>query len=99
MPVPPPRNKDADPHQPKQTDSDAVAEWRHRMGTPEAKAISKQRAATIETVNGELKTLRDTHRFRVRGLTKAFSVVLWSVLAYNLVHLVRPCRWGRSEPP
>jgi transposase len=87
MPVPKPRKTGADPHQPKKTDSDAVAQWRGRMGTPEAKEISKQRAATIETVNGELKTLRGLDRFRVRGLTKALSVVLWSVLAYNIVHL------------
>jgi transposase len=87
MPVPTPRKKQADPHQPKKTDSDAVAEWRQRMGTPEAKAIYKHRASTIETVNGELKALRGLDRFRVRGLAKALSVVLWSVLAYNMVHL------------
>jgi transposase len=86
-PVPKPRTKGADPHQPKKTDSEAVARWRRRMGTPEAKEIYKQRAATIETVNGELKTWRGLDRFWVRGLTKALSVVLWSVLAYNIVHL------------
>jgi transposase len=86
MPVPTPRKRDVDPHQPKKTDSDAVAEWRQRMGTPEAKEIYKHRAATIETVNGELKELRGLDRFRVRSLAKALSVVLWSVLAYNIVH-------------
>ena len=56
MPVPKPRKKGTDPHRPKKTDSEAVAEWRQRMGTPEAKEIYKERAATIETVNAELKT-------------------------------------------
>jgi hypothetical protein len=87
MPVPKPRKPGTDPHRPKKTDSDAVAEWRARMGTAEAKTTYKERAATIETVNGELKTQRGLDRFRVRGRTKALSVVLWSVLAYNIVHL------------
>ena len=63
MPVPKPRKTGTDPHQPKKTDSEAVAEWRQRMGTPEAKAIYKERASTIETVNAELKTERGLSRF------------------------------------
>jgi transposase len=87
MPVPKPRKEGTDPHQPKKTDSQAVADWRKRMGTAEAKETYKERASTIETVNGELKTERGLDRFRVRGLGKALGVVLWSVLAYNIVHL------------
>jgi hypothetical protein len=37
-PVPKPRNEDTrDPHQPRDDDSEAVAAWRERMGTDEAK--------------------------------------------------------------
>jgi transposase len=86
MPVPKPRKKDADPHQPKKTDSEAVAQWRQRMGTPEAKTIYKERASTIETINAELKTNRGLKPFRVRGLTKVRCVALWCVLAYNIMH-------------
>jgi hypothetical protein len=86
MPVPKPRKKDIDPHQPKKTDSAAVAEWRQRMGTPEAKAIYKERASTIETVNAELKTHRGLKPFRVRGLAKVRCVALWCALAYNIMH-------------
>ena len=86
MPVPKPRKKDADPHQPKQTDSEAVAEWRQRMGTSQAKAIYKERAATIETINAELKTSRGLKPFRVRGLAKVRCVALWCALAYNIMH-------------
>jgi Transposase DDE domain len=57
------------------------------MATAEAKQISTQRAATIETANGELKTQRGMGRFLVRGLKKARCVALWSVLAYHVVHL------------
>ena len=86
MPVPKPRKEGADPHQPKKTDSDAVAEWRRRMGTPEAKGIYKERASTIETVNAELKTERGLKSFRVRGVPKVRCVALWCVLAYNVMH-------------
>lgn len=87
MPVPKPRKAGADPHQPKKTDSPAVAAWRERMGTDEAKTTYQRRASTIETINGELKTERGLSPFRVRGLSKTRCVVLWSVLAYNFVHL------------
>jgi transposase len=86
MPVPKPRKKGADPHEPKKTDSPAVAEWRQRMKTEEAKTIYKGRAATIETVNAELKTERGLKPFRVRGLSKVRCVALWCALAYNLMH-------------
>jgi len=86
MPVPKPRKAGADPHQPKTTDSDAVAQWRRRMGTPEAKAIYKGRASTIETINAELKTERGLTPFRVRGASKVRCVALWCALAYDVMH-------------
>jgi transposase len=87
MPLPKPRKSTVDPHLPKPGDSAAVAEWRRRMGTDQAKSIYKERAATIETINGELKTQRGLDRFRVRGTSKARCVVLWAALAYNVVHV------------
>jgi transposase len=85
-PVPKPKSPDIDRHQPKKTDSEAVAEWRQRMGTPEAKAIYKERASTVETVNGECKTYRGLTQFLVRGIEKVTCVALWTALAYNIVH-------------
>jgi transposase len=86
MPVPKARKKGTDPHQPKKGDSPSVAAWRKRMGTDEAKAIYKKRSSTIETINAELKTQRGLGPFNVRGLEKIKCAVLWSVLAYNVVH-------------
>jgi transposase len=86
MPVPKPRKKDSDPHEPKKTDSPAVSQWRVRMGTAEAKAIYKERASTIETANGELKSVRGLNPFRVRGVAKAHCVALWCALGYNIMH-------------
>jgi hypothetical protein len=55
-PVPKPRKGETrDTHAPRDDDSEAVAAWRRRMGTDEAKQIYKQRAATAETVNADAK--------------------------------------------
>jgi hypothetical protein len=65
-------------------DTDAVAQWRQRMSTPEAQEIYKQRAATAECVNA-LARNRGMRQFPVRGLRKIKAVVLWFALAHNLV--------------
>lgn len=49
-PVSKPRDEARDRHQPLDGDSQAVADWRQRMGTDEAKEIYKERAATAELV-------------------------------------------------
>jgi hypothetical protein len=88
-PVPKPRNENVDRHQPRKTDSPAVGQWRQLMGTPEAKAIYKERASTVETVNAECKTYRGLGPFLVRGIDKVKCVALWAALAYNIVHFAR----------
>ena len=73
-------------YQPRESDSEAVKTWRQRMGSDETKTIYKQRAATSETVNADLKTHRGLLQLTVRGLAKAKCVALWCALAYNLMH-------------
>jgi transposase len=70
----------------KSNDSPAVAAWRERMQTPTGQTAYKERGSTSETVNADLKTFRGLESFAVRGLTKVRCVVLWSALAYNLMH-------------
>jgi transposase len=70
-------------HEPRADDSPAVAEWRKRMATDEAKEIYKQRAATAECSNAHARN-RGLQRFLVRGLRKAKAVALWYALAHNL---------------
>lgn len=88
VPPKPPRNpaKRATAYEPKASESPEVAAWRRRMGSEEGKAIYKLRGATIETVNADLKTHRGLGPLTVRGLGKVRCAVLWSVLAYNLLH-------------
>jgi transposase len=78
--------KDLDPYRVRETDSPEIAAWRTRMATAEAQAIYKERASTSETVNADLRTYRGLGPFLVRGLRKVRCVVLWSALAYNLMH-------------
>jgi transposase len=84
--APPPEVEGVDPTLPKKNDPEHVAEWRRRMGQEEAKAIYKERAATIETVNADLKTHRGLGPLVVRGIDKVKCVALWAALAYNLMH-------------
>lgn len=84
-PVMKPRKEGVDPHAPKKGDSAAVAEWRQRMGTAEAKEIYKERAATAETVNADLRMWRGMDRLPVRGMKKVLTVVLWAALTYNVL--------------
>lgn len=88
VPPKPPRDaaKFGSEYEPRQSDSDAVKQWRERMGGEEAREIYKQRAATVETVNADLKTHRGLVQLTVRGLRKAQCVALWCALAYNLMH-------------
>lgn len=88
-PVKPPKNPKNDPYRPRRSDSPAVAEWRARMATPEAKKIYKQRAATAECVNAQARN-RGLQQFRVRGMLKAKAIVLWHALAHNLSRMISP---------
>jgi transposase len=75
-----------DKHAPKPDDSEAVAEWRARMASDEAKEIYKLRAATAECVNAQARN-RGLLRMPVRGLAKVRSVVGLFVLAHNLLRM------------
>jgi transposase len=67
-------------------DSEAVRAWKERMRSEEGQTIYKQRASTSETVNADLRGHRGLGPLTVRGLKKIRCVVLWSALAYNLMH-------------
>ncbi len=72
--------------EPKRGDSAAVLTWKQRMASGEGKEIYKERAATSETVNADLRSYRGLSQITVRGLHKAKCVALWCALAYNVMH-------------
>jgi hypothetical protein len=86
-PVRHPRNSSRDPHVALPDDSEAIIQWRQRMGSEAAKEIYKQRAATAECVNAIARG-RGLTQFLVRGLNKVKAVALWYALAHNLMRTV-----------
>ena len=70
-------------------DSPAIAEYRRRMASAEGQQIYRERAATAETINADLKSWRGLNRLLVRGLSKVLTVALWSALTYNLMRAIR----------
>ena len=87
------RNPDA----PRPGDRPAVAAWRQRMGTAEAKEIYTQRAATAECVNAHTRH-RGFWSVLVRGLAKVKAIPLWHGLAHNLLRTVA-LRTPARRPP
>lgn len=88
-PLPKPREGDTrDPHVPREDDSEAVAAWRQRMGTDEAKTIYKQRGATAETVNADAKAHRGLDSLKVRGRGRALGSAYLFALTYNILRVI-----------
>ena len=81
-PVQKPRDPARDPFVPKKGDSHAVAEWRSRMGTSQAKEIYKERAATAECVNADARKDGLT-QVLVRGIKNVLSVGLLFGITHN----------------
>ena len=80
-----------DPYTPREGDAAAVAAWRVRMGTAEAKKIYRQRAATAECVNAIARN-RGLKQFLVRGIPKCLGVLTLFALATRA-----PPRSGRRS--
>lgn len=88
-PLPTPRaGATRDPHAPRAGDSAAVAAWRARMASEEAKTIYKARAATSETVNADAKAHRGLDHLAVRGRDKALGSACLFALTYDILRLI-----------
>jgi len=85
-----------DPYQPRPKDEPAVAAWRQRMGTEQAKAIYRQRAATAEWVNAGARQ-HGMYQVRVRGARKVLAVALLAALAHNLLR-AEALRGQKKQP-
>lgn len=84
-PVRLPRNKpEEERYQPRYGDSPQVVRWRQRMATQEAKAVYKERGATAEWANAQVRQ-HGVSQFRVRGLVKVTTVMLLVAVAHNLL--------------
>ena len=87
-PVRLPRNMpEEDRFQPRYEDGPAVVRWRQRMATREAQAVYKQRGATAEWTNAQVRQ-HGMSRFTVRSLTKATAVMLLVAVAHNMMRWI-----------
>ena len=64
-----------------------IAAWRKRMTTEEAKAIDKERAASVECANAQARN-NGLIQFPVRGLKAVKVVAPWHALTQNMF-----CAW------
>ena len=72
------------PYARKKGDSDAVADWRSRMGTEEAKTMDRLRGQTAEWVNAPSRN-RGLWPMPVRGQPRCRIVALLYAMAHNRV--------------
>ena len=100
-PVPEPRKDDdaTDPYLPKPGDSEAVAAWRARMNTDEAKTIYKLRAATAETVNADGEAHRGLGATALRGIHKVTGGAYLFALTCDILRLITLGGLLRSRAP
>jgi transposase len=82
----------------KRGDKEGVREWKQRMASEEGQQIYKQRAATSETINADLRTYRGLTQMLVRGLTKNRCIALWCALAHNVMHFGRQLLQSKLLP-
>lgn len=87
LPVMAAKDDERDRYAPRDDDSQAIAQWRQRMAGDEAREIYKERGASVECANAQLRR-RNLWRFNVCGLVKAQAVLLWHVLAHNLQRMI-----------
>jgi len=75
-----------------------VAAFRQKMALPESRAIYRRRGEVAEFPNAWIKDKLGVRKFRVRGLIKAGSELLWACLTYNIQQWVRLV-WRRPPVP
>jgi transposase len=66
-----------------------VAAFRKKMEEDEYRAIYRRRGEVAEFPNAWIKDKLGVRKFRVRGMVKAGSELLWACLTYNIMHWVR----------
>ena len=66
-----------------------MAAFRQKMKSEESKAIYRRRGEVAEFPNAWIKDKLGLRKFRVRGLIKAETELIWACLTYNIMQWVR----------
>jgi transposase len=69
-----------------------VAVFRKKMEQPEQQAIYRQRGPVAEFPNAWIKEKLGLRKFRLRGMLKAGTELLWACLTYNIMQWIRLSR-------
>lgn len=77
-----------DPTLPRPNDSPEVAAWRVRMGTEGAKALYRDRGASVECANAQIEGRYRLRQLPVKGLDRALSLLLLVAVAHNLLRWI-----------
>lgn len=80
-------HRGGDPHARRAKDNDAMAAFRERMRTDEAKAVLRRRPSIAEFPNAECRN-RGLHQFRVRGRAKVRTATLWYAITFNFMRML-----------
>jgi transposase len=73
----------------REEEAPAVAAFRAKMQTAEAKQIYRQRGAVAEFPNAWIKAKIGLRQFRLRGLLKVKMEAVWACLTYNIQQWIR----------
>lgn len=77
-----------DPYAKKKGDSEAIEQWRARMGKEESKKIYRERSSVAEWVNAGARN-RGCYQMPVRGKNKWQCVALLHAITHNLLQAVK----------
>ena len=88
---PPTGNNKHDDLTPRQSDNEAMAKLRKRMGTKEGQTKYKERSSTAEFANAVAKN-RGMKEFLVRGLEKVMQMALLFAITHNMEVYFRHCQ-------
>lgn len=69
--------------------SSAAQRMRHKLASPEARALYKMRKAIVEPVFGQIKEARGLRRFSLRGLRAVRAEFSFIAMTHNLLKLFR----------
>jgi hypothetical protein len=72
--------------------SPTVQAFRQKMATDEARQIYKRRKQVAEFPNAWIKDKLGLRKFRLRGLVKIRTEMIWACLTYNIQQWIR-LRW------
>jgi transposase len=78
--------------------SQSSREFCEKMQTQEAKNIYRQRGAVAEFPNAWIKDKLGLRQFRLRGLVKVSTELLWAALTYNIQQWMRLSRSAKLTP-